>query len=129
MKDDFAENQTQLVHDLRSSPAVTFESRVALRSLHAGREGLLTAVEIEGASGRRSIDVSALFVAQHVVPTIDVVQAGAPSEAIRIRGLSRWHQLLEQVNDGARAAPYAAEDSVEKHATVDHKSEATIRRV
>ena len=107
MKDDFAENQMQLVHDLRSSPAVTFENRAALRSLYAGSDGLLTAIEIEGASGRRSIDVSALFVAQHVVPRTDVVRGEAPSGAIAfaglVAGINYWEHA-ELVNDGARAA-------------------------
>jgi thioredoxin reductase len=107
MKDDFAENQMQLVHDLRSSSAVTFDNRVALRSLHAGSDGLLTAIEIEGASGRRSIDVSALFVAQHLVPRSDVVRSEAPSEAIAfaglVAGINYWEHA-ELVNDGARAA-------------------------
>jgi thioredoxin reductase len=106
-KDDFAENYMQLVHDLRSSPAVTLENCVALRSLHAGRDGVLTAIEIEGAGGRRSIDVSALFVAQHVVPRTDVVRGEVPSKAIAfaglVAGINYWeHAAL--VDDGARVA-------------------------
>jgi thioredoxin reductase len=107
MKGDFAENQTQLVHDLRSSPAVTFENRVALRSLHAGSDGLLTAIELDVASGRRSIDVSALFVAQHVVPVTDVVRGEAAGDGIAFAGLAagiKYWNHAELVNDGARAA-------------------------
>lgn len=107
MKDDFAENQMQLVHDLRSSPAVTFENRVALRSLLAGYDGLLTAIEIEGARGRQSIDVSALFVAQHVLPTTDVIRGEVPSETIAFAGLAagiNYWEHAELVNDGERAA-------------------------
>jgi thioredoxin reductase len=107
MKGGFAENQMQLLHDLQSSPVVTFESHVALRSLHAGNDGLLTAVDIEGASGRRSIDVCALFVAQHVVPKTDIIRGEAPSKAIAfaglVAGINYW-QHAELVNDGARAA-------------------------
>jgi len=107
MKGDFIENQTQLMHDLRSLPEVTFENRVELRSLHTGSDGLLTAIEFEGASGHRSVDVSALFVAQHVVPMTDVVRGEAPSEMIAFAGLaagiSYWEHA-ELVNDGARAA-------------------------
>ncbi|HEY0160523.1 MAG TPA: FAD-dependent oxidoreductase [Thermoanaerobaculia bacterium] len=107
MKGDFVATQMQLVDELRSTTAVTFETHVALRSLHAGSDGLLTAIDFDGASGLRSVDVSALFVAQHAVPMTDVVRGEAAAEAIAFAGLaagiSYWEHA-ELVDNGARAA-------------------------
>jgi thioredoxin reductase len=107
MKDGVSESQAELVGDLRSSWTVAFEHRVVLRSLQAGNDGLLTGIEFDGASGRRSLDVSALFVAQHVVPMTDVVRGERPGESIAFAGLAagvNYWQHAELVNDGARAA-------------------------
>jgi len=107
MKDGLTGSQAQLVEDLRSSRAVTFEHRVALRALQAGNNGLLTGIEFDAASGRRTIDAAALFVAQHVVPMTDVVRGGEPDEAIAFAGLAigvNYWKHAELVNDGTRAA-------------------------
>lgn len=107
LKDDLIDGPMELVSDLRSSRAVTFEHRVVLRSLLADNDGLLTAIEFDGASGRRTIDVSALFVAQHVVPAMHVVRGESPGDGIAFAGLAagvNYWEHAELANDGARAA-------------------------
>jgi len=85
--------------------SATFHEGVALRSLQAGNDGLLKAIELDAADGRRSVEVAALFIAQHVVPAMDVVRGD--SENIAFAGLAAgidYWKHAELVNDGARAA-------------------------
>lgn len=92
--------------DLLSPPNIRFESSVVLHAVQAGADGLLHAVEFSTPNHHNVLDVSALFVAQHPVPAVDVI-VGPPHAAIisagLAAGLAYWnHQEL--VDDGARAA-------------------------
>ena len=104
------EADVELLTELRSSSSITFVTFIestAVRALRVADNGMLRAVEIESASGRRSIDTPALFVAQHLSPMIDVVHKHTGDGKIALAGLAAgidyWkHAAL--VDDGVRAA-------------------------
>jgi thioredoxin reductase len=107
VKDMSAGGDPDLLSELQLAAAVTFDQPVVLRSVRTAKDGTLTAVETQGPTGNRWIDVSALFVAQHLVPSIEVVRHGATTDEIVFAGLSAgidyWnHPAL--VADGVRAA-------------------------
>jgi thioredoxin reductase len=107
LKGDLTENWAHLGGELSSLRTVTFEHRVVLRSLRAGSDSLLTGIELDASTGRRSIDVAALFVAQHLVPMSDVVSHQTPRGSIEFAGLAagiNYWSHAELVSDGARAA-------------------------
>jgi len=107
IKDSLSESDEELLADLRSSPSVTFRETVEMRSLQVGEVGLLSAVNFESSGDCHSIDVSALFVAQHVVPILDVVRGGQETDDITFAGLAagiKYWKHAALVKDGERAA-------------------------
>jgi len=106
LKGSIAQGDAELINDLRSSSAVTFNMGVIVHALRAGDDGTLSSIDIETPTARRAIDVDALFVAQHLVPATDVIR-GECADGIVLAGLAAgidyWnHPAL--VNDGVRAA-------------------------
>src|SRR5689334_18568893 len=74
LKGTVSESDEDLLNELRSSPAVTFDEKVLLQSLLVGDDGMLRGIDIEALTGGRTIDVSALFVAQHLSPVLSVLK-------------------------------------------------------
>jgi thioredoxin reductase len=107
VKERRAESDAEVLTHLRSSSAIAFEDAVMLRSLHVSSDRTLGGIEIENSTGRRSIDVSALFVAQHLVPMTNVVRAEVETDGIVFAGLAAGVEYWKHaglVSDGRRAA-------------------------
>lgn len=101
------EGDVEVLTQLRSSSAIAFEEAVRLRSLHVASDGTLSGIEIESPGGHRTIDVSALFVAQHPVPMLSVVRGEVEADGIVFAGLAAgvdYWRHARLVNDGGRAA-------------------------
>lgn len=101
------EADAQRLARLRSTVSTELFERSVLRSLHATSEPRLSAVEVGTPTGSRVIEVAALFVAQHVVPIVDVVRNGRESNGIAFAGLAagiKYWQHASLVADGERAA-------------------------
>jgi thioredoxin reductase len=107
MKGSETSGVADLLNDMRSARGITFESAAVLHSLRAGDDGMLRTIDIETATGRRSIEVSALFVAQHLLPMLRVVRGEVETDGIVFAGLAagvEYWEHAELVNDGERAA-------------------------
>jgi thioredoxin reductase len=107
VKGNANEGNSELLTDLRSSPKVTFHEGASLKALHATSHGTLDSVEFDYSTVRRSIEVAALFVAQHAVPAFDVVGGGAEIDRVVFAGLAagtEYWKHADLVADGARAA-------------------------
>jgi len=105
LKGSTEDGDVNLLNDLRTSSAVTFERGVTLHALHAGGDGILAAIDIESPRGRRSIEIAALFVAQHVVTTNVILGefTGGLALAGLASGINYWNHA-KLVDDGVRAA-------------------------
>lgn len=105
LKGPAEDGDVNLLNDLRTLPAVTFEREVTLHALHTGGDGMLAAIEIESPTARRSIEIAALFVAQHVVP-VNVIR-GEFTDHVAPAGLAdgvNYWSHAKLVDDGLRAA-------------------------
>jgi thioredoxin reductase len=105
LKGPTEDGDVNLLNDLRLSSAVTLEREVTLRALHTGVDGTLAAIDIESPTGHRALEIAALFVAQHVVPT-NVVR-GEFTDGIALAGLAygiNYWNHAKLADDGARAA-------------------------
>jgi thioredoxin reductase len=101
------QDDVELRDDLRSSSAVTFAEGVELKALRADDSGMLSSIEIDVSGVRQSLNVAALFVAQHVIPVTDVIRSGGQTHGIAFAGLTAGIKYWEHaalVDDGARAA-------------------------
>jgi NADH-dependent peroxiredoxin subunit F len=107
VKEKRTEGDAEVLTYLRSSSAIAFEEAVMLRALRVASDRTLSGIEIESSTGRRSIDVSALFVAQHLVPMTNVVRGEGKTDRIAFAGLAAGVEYWKHaglVNDGRRAA-------------------------
>jgi len=106
VKDGAVDGDARILNDLHQQPSVRFEEGVVIRSLHA-QDQSLQSIEIDSRGGHRTIDVAALFVAQHLVVDKSVLPDAVTAEDLMLAGLAAgveyWnHAAL--VEDGIRAA-------------------------
>jgi len=106
VKDTAVESDAGISSGLNRRPSVKFEEGAVVRSLHA-EDHSLKSIVIDSRNGPRTIDVDALFVAQHLVVDKSILPAVAPSGNLVFAGLAagiEYWKHAELMDDGGRAA-------------------------
>lgn len=106
VKDAAIESDAAISSGLIHRPSVEFEAGAIIRSLHA-EDRSLKSIVIDSLNGPRTIEVDALFVAQHLVVDKSILPAAGPSRNLVFAGLAagvEYGKHAALMEDGGRAA-------------------------
>jgi thioredoxin reductase len=89
---------------LKADANVRFVNNVSLQSFRVAPDKTLSAIEVDSSDGRRLIDASALFVAQHVVVPPGLLEASGEVVLAGLAAGVKYWRHADLVADGMRAA-------------------------